>query len=162
MRVLIFKAAKDLCSQTSCIMLFRPCVCCSLPPSPFFIPAPLIITTTLSLQASLIYEGTPFNLEGSPIHFGIERIVVESEPPLAEDPFANNFLGVQSFLDLHSRGDFSQFCLSYRFTNRDFDNGVVGLAYIGQALGSNAAGLCVCTNFKVSCAVSSTFTMSRW
>lgn len=69
--------------------------------------------------------------------------MVESSPPSSGDPFANNFLGVQAFLDLHSRGDFSQFCLSYRFTNRDFDNGVVGLAYIGRPLGDNTAGVCL-------------------
>ena len=100
------------------------------------------------IQASLIYERTTdFNPQGSRIQFGIQNIDVESNPPPPSDPFANDFLGVQAFLDLHSRQDYSQYCLSYRFTNRDFDNGVVGLAYIGQPLGSNAAGeihVCVC------------------
>ena len=105
---------------------------------------------TRSPQASLIYEGTAFNPPNSPpIHFGIEDITIETMPPPADNPFANDFLGVQTFLDLHSRNNFSQYCLSYRFTHRDFDDGVVGLAYIGPQPTSNAAGktcVCVCVH----------------
>ena len=41
-------------------------------------------------------------------------------------------MGVERFLQLHSEEDFSGFCLSYRFTNRDFDSGVLGLAYVAK------------------------------
>ena len=144
MCILVFKRfVYTLYSQTDyvwtlCLVLSPP------PPSSFLSLSLSLLLYILSFQASLIYEGTDFNPAGSPIHFGIQRIVVEQNPPPSGDPFANEFLGVQSFLDLHSRGDFSDFCLSYRFTNRDFDNGVVGLAYIGQPLGSNAAGMREC------------------
>ena len=94
-----------------------------------------------------------FNPNSPPIHFGIENLTIETMPPPAGNPFANNFLGVQTFLDLHSRNNFSQYCLSYRFTHRDFDDGVVGLAYIGPQPSSNAAGktcVCVCVCMSVS------------
>ena len=74
------------------------------------------------------------------IHFGIQDLTVENSPPDDSSPFAQQFLGVQSYLDFHSQADYSDYCLSYRFTNRDFDDGVVGLAYIAPQPGVNAAG----------------------
>ena len=44
-----------------------------------------------------------------------------------------------------SQADYSDFCLSYRFTYRDFDNGVVGLAYIAPQPGMRVNGG-VCEN----------------
>ena len=111
----------------------------SLPPP--LLPVPFIIT-----QASRIYEETDFDGDTNPdmIHFGIQDIRIEASPPAEGDPFANNFLGVQTFLDLHSQANYSDYCLSYRFTHRDFDDGVVGLAYVA---GVNSRGeLCVCVN----------------
>lgn len=53
--------------------------------------------------------------------------------------FANPFLGVEAFLTAFSN-KISRTCLSYAFTNRDFDNGVLGLAFVGTDSGQG--GIC--------------------
>ena len=58
-----------------------------------------------------------------------------------DEPFRNPFLGVQAFLDLHSTQNYSDYCLAYRFTNRDFDGGVVGLAYVAPQPSENFPGV---------------------
>lgn len=55
-------------------------------------------------------------------------------------PFNSEFIGVEAFLGFHSDGDFNRFCLAYRFTNRDFDGGVLGLAYVASR--GSAGGIC--------------------
>ena len=102
------------------------------------------------MQGSRIFESTDFNSDGlaDGIHFGILGMEVENTPPASGTFFANQFIGVQAFLNQHSIADWSQYCLSYRFTSRDFDDGVVGLAYVAAQPGVNAAGVyvwvCVC------------------
>ena len=61
---------------------------------------------------------------------------------LTEDTgaFVDEYIGVQAFLEYHSREDFSSYCAAYRFTYRDFAGGVLGLAYVAQS-GFNG-GIC--------------------
>lgn len=49
---------------------------------------------------------------------------------------------VNTFLDLWSREDHSQFCLALLLTNRDFSGGVLGLAWVAQPPGGNSGGIC--------------------
>lgn len=83
-----------------------------------------------------IYERTVFGGQ-SGITFAIANLVVETQ---AVAPFNRDNIGVEAFLDFHSQADYSAFCLSYRFTARDFDGGVLGLAYIGKLPNSGAVG----------------------
>ncbi len=56
---------------------------------------------------------------------------METSPP-DSPPFNNDFLGAAAYLDAHSDEDWSEYCLSYRFTYRDFDQGVLGLAFVAS------------------------------
>lgn len=89
--------------------------------------------STIVKQASAIYQTTDFiTSSGGTINgitFGIMTLNVETAPPTTP-PFNNPYIGVQAFLDYHSQADYSQYCLSYRFTYRQFDQGVIGLAYV--------------------------------
>ena len=98
------------------------------------------------MQGSRIFEGTDFDDDGlaDGIHFGILGMEVENTPPASGTFYDNQFISVLEFLNEHSTADWSQYCLSYRFTSRDFDNGVVGLAYVAPQPGVNAAGMCGC------------------
>ena len=49
--------------------------------------------------------------------------------------FKEEYIGVERFLDLASQGDWSNYCASYTFTDRDFSNGVLGLAWIASTGG---------------------------
>lgn len=84
-------------------------------------------------QASTIYQSTKFVLSTGQtvqgINFAIKTLRVETSPPTTA-PFNNAFIGVQAFLDYWSQADYSKYCLSYRFTYRQFDQGVIGLAYV--------------------------------
>lgn len=51
-------------------------------------------------------------------------------------------IDVNTFLDLWSQEDHSQFCLALLFTNRDFDGGVLGLAWVAEPAGGNRGGIC--------------------
>lgn len=48
------------------------------------------------------------------------------------NPFCAENIDVSNFLDLHSRTNYEDFCLSYVFTYRDFADGVVGLAWVAS------------------------------
>lgn len=71
-------------------------------------------------------------MDGNPdkIHFSIFNLEIETTAPDSSSPFNNEFLGAAAYLDAHSTADYSEFCLSYRFTYRDFDQGVLGLAFV--------------------------------
>ena len=75
-------------------------------------------------------------MDGSPdnIQFGVRDVVVETEKPTVP-PFNVEFLGVEAYLRHHSNEPSGEFCLAYRFTYRDFDGGVLGLAYVAARNG---------------------------
>ena len=54
--------------------------------------------------------------------------------------FKADNIGVEKFLDIASLEDHNQYCLSYIFAHRDFSDGVLGLAWIGDVDG--AGGIC--------------------
>ncbi|XP_064387576.1 adhesion G protein-coupled receptor L3-like isoform X2 [Halichondria panicea] len=110
---------------------------------------PLSVMSTIILTGSRIFERTDFDDDGlaDGIHFGILGMEVENTPPASGTFYDNQFISVLEFLNEHSTADWSQYCLSYRFTSRDFDNGVVGLAYVAPQSGVNAAGG-ICENIQ--------------
>lgn len=57
------------------------------------------------------------------------------------DPFRSRNIGVEKFLEHASLNDFNDYCLAYVFTRRDFENGVLGLAWVAQPEGSSG-GIC--------------------
>ncbi|XP_048750317.2 disintegrin and metalloproteinase domain-containing protein 10-like [Ostrea edulis] len=73
------------------------------------------------------------------IGFQVKRMKVHTDPNAAGYKF-NGYFSVEKFLDLHSTDDYSQYCLSYMFTDRDFDGGVLGLAWVASL--TKAGGIC--------------------
>lgn len=57
------------------------------------------------------------------------------------DPFRSRAIGVEKFLENASLQEFNDYCLAYVFTRRDFENGVLGLAWVAQPTGSSG-GIC--------------------
>ncbi|XP_016116107.1 disintegrin and metalloproteinase domain-containing protein 10-like, partial [Sinocyclocheilus grahami] len=47
------------------------------------------------------------------------------------NPFRFANIGVEKFLELNSEQNHDDYCLAYVFTDRDFDDGVLGLAWVG-------------------------------
>ncbi|XP_072174376.1 disintegrin and metalloproteinase domain-containing protein 10-like [Diadema setosum] len=89
-----------------------------------------------------IYINTVFDdIRG--INFFIRRIRVNgtAEQQDSSNPFRFDNLGVEKFLELNSLQDHSQYCLAYIFANRDFNDGVLGLAWVGST-GSASGGIC--------------------
>lgn len=52
------------------------------------------------------------------------------------NPFRFANIGVEKFLELNSEQNHDDYCLAYVFTDRDFDDGVLGLAWVGAPAGT--------------------------
>ncbi|KAM9764704.1 disintegrin and metalloproteinase domain-containing protein 10 [Menidia menidia] len=89
-----------------------------------------------------IYQGTDF-MGIRNISFMVKRIrvnVTEDEKDKS-NPFRFANIGVEKFLELNSEQNHDDYCLAYVFTDRDFDDGVLGLAWVGAPSGSSG-GIC--------------------
>ncbi|XP_060767458.1 disintegrin and metalloproteinase domain-containing protein 10 isoform X2 [Neoarius graeffei] len=89
-----------------------------------------------------IYQATDFQGIRN-ISFMVKRIRVNTtEDELNKsNPFRFANIGVEKFLELNSEQNHDEFCLAYVFTDRDFDDGVLGLAWVGAPSGSSG-GIC--------------------
>ncbi|XP_063953163.1 disintegrin and metalloproteinase domain-containing protein 10-like, partial [Lytechinus pictus] len=77
------------------------------------------------------------------INFFIKRIRVNGTAQVtdASNPFRFSNIGVEKFLELNSLQNHNDYCLAYVFANRDFNDGVLGLAWVGST-GSTSGGIC--------------------
>ena len=66
------------------------------------------------------------------LFFQINTTMDEKEK---SNPFRFSNIGVEKFLELNSEQNHDDYCLAYVFTDRDFDDGVLGLAWVGAASG---------------------------
>ncbi|XP_057692077.1 disintegrin and metalloproteinase domain-containing protein 10-like [Corythoichthys intestinalis] len=89
-----------------------------------------------------IYQGTDF-LGIRNISFMVKRIRINttSDERDKSNPFRFGNIGVEKFLELNSEQNHDDYCLAYVFTDRDFDDGVLGLAWVGAPSGSSG-GIC--------------------
>ena len=92
-------------------------------------------------QVQSIYNSTDFTSDNTIIQPTIARIqLLDQNAPGYR--FGAASIGVNTFLDLWSQEDHSQFCLALLLTNRDFDGGVLGLAWVAEPAGGNRGGIC--------------------
>ncbi|CAC5395664.1 ADAM10 [Mytilus coruscus] len=93
------------------------------------------------MAVNSIFNDVDFYSDSSPdsIGFSIKRIKIYDDPTVPGYKYAGNH-GVNSMLHLHSEENYDQFCLSYIFTYRDFDNGILGLAWTAEP--GTSGGLC--------------------
>ncbi|TSK20045.1 Disintegrin and metalloproteinase domain-containing protein 10 [Bagarius yarrelli] len=89
-----------------------------------------------------IYQSTDFQGIRN-ISFMVKRIRINttSDETDRSNPFRFANIGVEKFLELNSEQNHDEFCLAYVFTDRDFDDGVLGLAWVGAPSGSSG-GIC--------------------
>ncbi|XP_060742213.1 disintegrin and metalloproteinase domain-containing protein 10-like isoform X1 [Tachysurus vachellii] len=89
-----------------------------------------------------IYQGTDF-LGIRNISFMVKRIRINTTNDERDrsNPFRFANIGVEKFLELNSEQNHDDYCLAYVFTDRDFDDGVLGLAWVGAPSGSSG-GIC--------------------
>ncbi|XP_063331974.1 disintegrin and metalloproteinase domain-containing protein 10 [Pelmatolapia mariae] len=89
-----------------------------------------------------IYQGTDFQGIRN-ISFMVKRVRINTttEEKDPSNPFRFANIGVEKFLELNSEQNHNQYCLAYVFTDRDFDDGVLGLAWVGAPSGSSG-GIC--------------------
>ncbi|XP_030640082.1 disintegrin and metalloproteinase domain-containing protein 10 [Chanos chanos] len=72
------------------------------------------------------------------INFRLKSLSVQTEENKT-DPLQQTHVGPEKLLSVYSQHDWSQYCLSYLLTNRDF-SGVLGLAWVGQT--DDWGGIC--------------------
>jgi disintegrin and metalloproteinase domain-containing protein 10 len=100
------------------------------------------IATTFNLVQE-IYQTTDFDGDG--MQDFITPSIAQFEVLNVNSPnyrFADQSISVNDFLDRWSQDDHTEFCLALLFTNRDFDDGVLGLAWVAQPPGGNRGGIC--------------------
>ena len=99
--------------------------------------------TSLVTSVNTIFSGTDFDLDGDidAIGFLIRRLsILRSSMPGYR--YGSTTIGVTDFLDIWSQEDHDTFCLAMLLTYRDFDNGVLGLAWVAEPPGGNRGGIC--------------------
>ncbi|XP_047436035.1 disintegrin and metalloproteinase domain-containing protein 10 [Mugil cephalus] len=89
-----------------------------------------------------IYQATDF-MGIRNISFMVKRIRINTTADTLDktNPFRFSNIGVEKFLELNSEQNHDDYCLAYVFTDRDFDDGVLGLAWVGAPSGSSG-GIC--------------------
>ncbi|XP_051565379.1 disintegrin and metalloproteinase domain-containing protein 10-like isoform X1 [Myxocyprinus asiaticus] len=89
-----------------------------------------------------IYQSTDFQGIRN-ISFMVKRIRINTTQDEKDhsNPFRFANIGVEKFLELNSEQNHDDYCLAYVFTDRDFDDGVLGLAWVGAPSGSSG-GIC--------------------
>nr|XP_020461326.1 disintegrin and metalloproteinase domain-containing protein 10 isoform X1 [Monopterus albus] len=89
-----------------------------------------------------IYQATDF-MGIRNISFMVKRIKINTTDDVTDksNPFRFANIGVEKFLELNSEQNHDDYCLAYVFTDRDFDDGVLGLAWVGAPSGSSG-GIC--------------------
>ncbi|XP_006823426.2 disintegrin and metalloproteinase domain-containing protein 10-like [Saccoglossus kowalevskii] len=90
-----------------------------------------------------IYRRTNFG-GMTDISFAIKRIRINGteEQNDLSNPFRFDNIGVEKFLDLNSEQNHNDYCLAYIFSNRDFEGGVLGLAWIAYPYAGSTGGIC--------------------
>nr|XP_022312257.1 disintegrin and metalloproteinase domain-containing protein 10-like [Crassostrea virginica] len=88
-----------------------------------------------------IFQRIDFDGDSSADNIGflVKRLKVHTDPN-ASGYKLNGHYSVEKFLDLHSSDNYDGYCLSYMFTDRDFDGGVLGLAWVASL--TKAGGIC--------------------
>lgn len=69
------------------------------------------------------------------VHYVYVKINTTSDERDRSNPFRFANIGVEKFLELNSEQNHDDYCLAYVFTDRDFDDGVLGLAWVGAPSG---------------------------
>jgi len=69
------------------------------------------------------------------IQFQIQRMSANdsADVNVASSPYRHANIGVEKLLEINSEENHDDVCLAYVFTYRDFADGVLGLAWVGEA-----------------------------
>lgn len=69
------------------------------------------------------------------IQFAIQRMGANDsdDASVPNNPYKDPNIGVEKLLEINSEENHDDVCLSYVFTYRDFADGVLGLAWVGEA-----------------------------
>lgn len=95
-----------------------------------------------------IYKNTEWKPGYRGFGFEIKQIVVHDSPNYDQTDHYNSYKpdgvawDVRNLLEAYSKIDHSSFCLAHLFTFQDFQDGVLGLAYIGTPRTNAVGGIC--------------------
>ncbi|ESP02294.1 hypothetical protein LOTGIDRAFT_54048, partial [Lottia gigantea] len=94
------------------------------------------------MEADLIFRSTDFNGDGigDNIGFVIGDITIFTSADSPNNKFTSDNIAVHHYLDILTEYDFGSYCLGIAFTYRDFDRGIVGLAWVANSNPLGAVG----------------------
>ncbi|XP_071164094.1 disintegrin and metalloproteinase domain-containing protein 10-like [Mytilus edulis] len=93
-------------------------------------------------DADVTFRGTDFNGDGygDNIGFLISQITIFTSKYSTDYKLGDESLDVYDYLDTFSQYNFDDFCLAVAFTHRDFERGILGLAWVASSSFYGAAG----------------------
>ena len=96
------------------------------------------VATHLNL-VTRVFMNTQFASYSDPgVFIIVPMVIINLE---VEPLYVDNFIGVEAYLIQFSETNHNGFCLAYKFTHRDFNDGVLGLAYVANTR-FGAGGIC--------------------
>ena len=96
-------------------------------------------------HADVIFRGTDFdgNGEGDNIGFEISRITIFTSAQSSDNKVGDADMDASAYLEAISEYNHDMYCLAVAFTYREFDDGVVGLAWVASSdLFGPVGGIC--------------------
>jgi disintegrin and metalloproteinase domain-containing protein 10 len=100
--------------------------------------------STILAEVNSIYSVTDFNFDRTAdgVSFYVADITIYTSPNQPSSAYSQPSINVNSFLDLWSQENHDGFCLAMLLTYRDFQGGVLGLAWVAEPPGGNIGGVC--------------------
>ncbi|ESP01850.1 hypothetical protein LOTGIDRAFT_138941 [Lottia gigantea] len=98
------------------------------------------------IYSRTVFETYDRNIQWSGVNFVVQRTSIMTNTgqkcnTAAQTAYCNSNIDVSNFLNLNSLDNHDDFCLAYVFTYRDFNQGTLGLAWVGAATRA-AGGIC--------------------
>ncbi|XP_052085168.1 disintegrin and metalloproteinase domain-containing protein 10-like [Mytilus californianus] len=99
-----------------------------------------------TIYANTVFRTYDNSISYSGVRFKIQKIKIMTDTTekcstSQASKFCDHNTDVVNFLNLHSQSNYSDFCLAYTFTYRDFSNDSLGFAWMGYS-GQPAGGIC--------------------
>ena len=91
-------------------------------------------------KLNTIFQNHEFTSEIKTIQFLLLNLKIGDETREGCKPFCNRNLDSSPFLEIQSTEDHSKYCLAYAFTHRDWNSGVLGVAWVAGK--GKAGGIC--------------------
>ncbi|KAK7503059.1 hypothetical protein BaRGS_00005685 [Batillaria attramentaria] len=98
------------------------------------------VNAITNIYSNTVFEAYDGSMRNSGLRFNIRR-TTDCNATTVPQAYCENTLDVSNYLDLTSREDHDEYCLTFTFTYRDFSGGTLGLAWVATE-SNTQSGVC--------------------